>query len=260
MELSVCIVVRDEERLLPQAVASVREHATQVVVVDVGDERLARARLGDAPGLLLEEHPGATALAGWERALGLATGEWLLCMASSERMSPELARKLEVLEANGQLRGMAGFTVRRHHWVLGRRMRTMGLGNDEPLRLLRREGTRPRPGGLEAGFAPGPGPVGRLAEALERSALPGIDDFLRAADRRTRDRLLREGIHLERRRLATAGLATWSRLYLGQGGWREGLPGALWAGLVAGEAFMLEMRRWIAAQGRDAGLGDGPGA
>jgi GT2 family glycosyltransferase/tetratricopeptide (TPR) repeat protein len=92
--VSACLIVKDEEEMLPDCLESVRDAVDEIVVYDTGssDATVAIARAA-----------GATVVEGvWEdsfatarnAALGHATGEWILSIDADERLKarPELFR------------------------------------------------------------------------------------------------------------------------------------------------------------------------
>jgi tetratricopeptide (TPR) repeat protein len=89
--LSLCLIARDEERMLPGCLASVRGLADEVVVVDTGSRDGTReiavragARVYDRPWDDDFSAPRNLALAG-------ATGDWVLQLDADERLAPGAA-------------------------------------------------------------------------------------------------------------------------------------------------------------------------
>jgi tetratricopeptide (TPR) repeat protein len=92
--LSVAMIVRDEESLLPDALRSVRQVADEVVVVDTGSR--------DATPRVVRDHGGRLVMSPWQddfsharnRALEVVTGDWILWLDAGERLSPRCAPRL----------------------------------------------------------------------------------------------------------------------------------------------------------------------
>ena len=86
--LSLCLIARDEEALLPGCLASVQGVVAEIVVVDTGSAD-ATPRIAREAGALLVEHPWADDFAAARNAaLDAATGDWVLVLDADERLAP----------------------------------------------------------------------------------------------------------------------------------------------------------------------------
>jgi tetratricopeptide (TPR) repeat protein len=86
--LSVCMIVKDEERNLPRCLGSIKKAADEIVVVDTGsrDDTVEIARkLGAKLGYFEWCDDFAAAR---NHALSLATGDWVLIMDADDEMAP----------------------------------------------------------------------------------------------------------------------------------------------------------------------------
>lgn len=134
LSLTVIILTRDEARHLPRALASIREIAERVVVVDSGstDGTLAIAR---EAGASIHERAWVNHAEQFQWALDNAaiTTQWVMrldadewlgedCIANLRAMLPELPADV------------AGVSLDRRHYFMGRWIRH---GGRNPLRLLR---------------------------------------------------------------------------------------------------------------------------
>jgi tetratricopeptide (TPR) repeat protein len=104
--LSVTMIVRNEAAMLPDALASVRDVADEIVVVDTGstDDTVAIAR---AAGAKVVDFPWTGSFADARNAsLDNATGDWVLCIDADERLEhghgPALRRALGRTELAAQ--------------------------------------------------------------------------------------------------------------------------------------------------------------
>jgi len=89
--LSVCLIVKDEERMLAQCLCSVRALAAQIIVVDTGstDRTIEVARQGGAE---VHYFPWCDDFsAARNAALEHATGDWILSLDADEELMPEQA-------------------------------------------------------------------------------------------------------------------------------------------------------------------------
>jgi len=246
MTLSVIIITRNEEDKLAGALASVRELADEIVLVDTGstDSTLAIARA--EKNLRLLEAPFEDFSQAKQRALDEAQKEWVLALDADERVSSELARKIRQLEANQQLVGMGGFRLRRRNFVLGRQMTSMGLERDTQLRLFRRAEARYNGHLVHEGVTLPPGTaIGLLNEPLDHYTFGGVDSYLRKMDLYTTPEIREGSRSFDTWHLITSPPSTFCRVYFFRGGWRDGFPGFLWASLTVLGRFLRDVKLWI---------------
>jgi hypothetical protein len=96
--LSACVIARDEERRLPDCLASLG-FCDEVVVVDSGS-RDRTVEIAREAGARVIEHPWRGFAVQRNVALDHASGDWALEVDADERVSKELAREIrELLEA-----------------------------------------------------------------------------------------------------------------------------------------------------------------
>lgn len=91
MRLSVCLIVRNEAHTLPSCIASVRDIADEILVVDTGSSD-GTAELAQELGCRVFFHQWADDFAAARNiALSHAQGEWILSLDADERLlTPEL--------------------------------------------------------------------------------------------------------------------------------------------------------------------------
>jgi len=131
--LTVTIIAQDEERDLPDCLAS-GSFADEIILVDSGSRDRTRD-IARAAGAKVFENPwpGDAPQKGF--ALERATGDWVLNLDADERCSPELRSALPAAMARDDV---DGYQVRFQTWLLGRRARFGGLQGERHLRLFRR--------------------------------------------------------------------------------------------------------------------------
>jgi glycosyltransferase involved in cell wall biosynthesis len=85
--LTLCLIARDEEALLPACLASVRGVVDQIIVADTGStDRTAALAL--QAGAEVIDHPWQSDFsAARNAALSAATGDWILVLDADERLS-----------------------------------------------------------------------------------------------------------------------------------------------------------------------------
>ena len=134
--LSVILITRNEEANLGDCLASLEGIAREIVVVDTASQdrtlEIARnygaiiAEPSDWPGFGPQKN----------RALGLATGEWVLSLDADERLTPAL--RSEILTAMNHSAHIDCFAIPRLSWYCGRFIRHSGWSPDFVERLFRR--------------------------------------------------------------------------------------------------------------------------
>jgi glycosyltransferase involved in cell wall biosynthesis len=239
--LSAILITRDEAADLPDCLASLA-FCDEIVVVDSGstDATVAIAEGAGARVTVTSDWPGFGPQK--QRALDLATGDWVLSIDADERIPADLAAEIRAAIAGGGAE--AGFRLNRRSSFLGRFLLHGGWYPDRILRVARREAARFTPDRVHERLVV-EGPVGDLSVDMVHHSYRSIDEVLdkgrryalaSAAERRARGK---------RGGLATALLrATWAflRHYLLKQGFRDGAHGFVAALAKAQETFW----RWLA--------------
>ncbi|MDO8772087.1 MAG: glycosyltransferase family 2 protein [Burkholderiaceae bacterium] len=136
--LSVILITKNEEANILECLTSI-SFADQVIVVDNGstDNTVAIARTAGASVLQTEDWPGFGAQK--NRALALATCDWVLSIDADERVSVQLADQIQVV-----MRGpkAAAYHIPRLTQFCGQWIRHCGWTPDYVLRLFKRESAR----------------------------------------------------------------------------------------------------------------------
>ncbi len=134
--LSVILITRNEEANLDDCLASLEGIAQQIVVVDTNssDRTLEIAQKHGASISQPADWPGFGPQK--NRALGLATSEWVLSLDADERLTPAL--KSEILTAIHHSAHVDCFAIPRLSWYCGRFIRHSGWSPDYVDRLFKR--------------------------------------------------------------------------------------------------------------------------
>jgi (heptosyl)LPS beta-1,4-glucosyltransferase len=246
-QLTVAMIVRDAADQLPGALESVRGLAATVRILDTGSTDSTAAKASEFAGVELRQRPD---FPGFGRAkqevLDLCTTDWIFFLDADERVDAQLAAAIRhAVEADDPAR--AGWRIRRNNHVLGRRMGSMGLDRDTPLRLFRRGAARVSPT-LVHEVIEVDGPVGMLEGGLDHYSLTSLDSYLRKIDHYTTLELRQRPRPLRVWHLVLVGPGTFLKWYIFRSGWRDRVPGLVWAGLTAISRFMRDMKVWIAQQ------------
>ena len=134
--LSVILITRNEEANLDDCLASLEGIAQQIVVVDTNssDRTLDIAKNHGATISQPLDWPGFGTQK--NRALDLATGEWVLSLDADERLTSAL--KSEILTAIHHSAHVDCFAIPRLSWYCGRFIRHSGWSPDYVDRLFKR--------------------------------------------------------------------------------------------------------------------------
>ncbi|WP_368643155.1 glycosyltransferase family 2 protein [Castellaniella ginsengisoli] len=138
MKLSVILIVKNEAERLDACLASV-SFADEIIVLDSGstDETCAIARRHGARVETSADWPGFGPQK--NRALDLATGDWVLSIDADEQVTPELA---QAIQAAVQAPDADAYRIARLSRFCGRWIRHSGWWPDYVVRLFRRNAGR----------------------------------------------------------------------------------------------------------------------
>ena len=134
--LSVILITRNEEANLDDCLASLEGIAQQIVVVDTNstDRTLEIAKSHGAVVSQPTDWPGFGPQK--NRALDLATGDWVLSLDADERLTPAL--RAEIVTAIHHSAHVDCFAIPRLSWYCGRFIRHSGWNPDYVDRLFRK--------------------------------------------------------------------------------------------------------------------------
>lgn len=136
-ELSVVLATFNEEKNLPECLDSVSDLADEIVIVDGSstDKTVEIAKKYGAKVVVTNNLP--IFHINKQKAIDLATKDWVLQLDADERVSPEL--KQEILSTINHLPSTVnGYWIPRKNWFLGRFLMKGGQYPDYTLRLYRR--------------------------------------------------------------------------------------------------------------------------
>jgi glycosyltransferase involved in cell wall biosynthesis len=241
--LAVCVITRDEEDRIGDCLDSV-SFADEVLVVDSGstDRTVALARERGAR-VIVREWPGYAAQKNF--ALEQVAADWVLSVDADERVTPELAAEIRSLLA-APPEGVAGCSMPRRTWYLGRWIRHGGWYPDRKVRLVRRGRGRWEGGHVHERLV-AEGPTRELGGDLLHYTYRDIADHLRTMDRFTTEAA--RGMAERGGRGAVAGMlvaapAKFLKMYLLKAGFLDGLAGFVCAVLGGCAVFLKYAKLW----------------
>jgi glycosyltransferase involved in cell wall biosynthesis len=136
MKLSLTIITKNEEACIRRCIESV-PFADEIIVVDSGstDRTVEICRALGARVVVTDDYPGYGPQK--NRALDLASGDWILSLDADEWLTPELQDEIPRLMTAAP-DAAAGYRMRRLSSFCGRAMRHSGWWPDWVERLVRR--------------------------------------------------------------------------------------------------------------------------
>lgn len=246
LPLSVAIITLNEEANLKRCLDSVRGLASEVIVLDSGSQDKTReVATAFSAKFHTEAWPGHVVQK--NKALGLATMEWVLCLDADEAVSPELAQSIRRALSRQHIEE-SGFEVNRLSFYLGDWVRH-AWHPEWRLRLVRKAAAR------WAGRDPHDrlevdGRTARLEGVLFHYSYADLKDHFQRTIRYAQisaEALARDGCRVRWHHLVLAPWAAFLKRLIVKGGWRDGWRGWIIActamfSVFAKYAFLLETR------------------
>lgn len=176
--LSVVLITRNEIRNIGACLRSVG-FADEVIVVDSGstDGTVEAAHAAGARVVVRSDWPGFGPQK--NRALELATGEWVFSIDADEQVTPELAGRIQSEMHSGKY---DAYTVNRRSNYCGQYMAHSGWYPDRVVRLFRRGSARFSDDIVHERVV-AQGPVGRLQGDLLHDSMPHFESVIDKMDR-----------------------------------------------------------------------------
>ena len=255
MTLSIVIITRDEQAAIRRCLESVA-WAGEIVVLDAGsiDETARIARECGAKVHIASDWQGFGRQK--NRALDLATGDWVLSLDADEWISPELRTEIErVLAAPGD---HAAFRMPRLSSYCGRFMRHSGWWPDYVTRLFRRGQARFSDDLVHERLIV-QGAVGTLRESLLHEAIRDLDEALVKMNAYSTAGALMQLERGGKASLAGAvrhGAWTFFRTYVLRAGFLDGREGFMLAVSNAEGAYYRYLKLMLLRENRGAVSGE----
>lgn len=240
--LSVLIPTKNEELHIGPCVESVR-WADEVVVVDSGStDRTAAIAESLSAKVLVHEYVSSAAQKNW--ALALLENRWVLIVDADERVTPELRAEIErVLE---DPKRADGYWIYRKNYFLGYPIDSAGWQRDKVLRLFDRTKGEYVPLHVHEEVEIR-GRVGHLRERFTHETYRDLDQYFQKFSRYTKwsaEDLKARGVRASAGRLLFRPWLRFLRMYVLEGGFREGRAGIVLCWLAAFSVFTKYARLW----------------
>lgn len=235
MKLSVIIITKNESAHIVDCLKSVA-FAHEFIVVDSGstDNTVALAREFGAKVEITPDWPGFGPQK--NRALDLATGDWVLSIDADERVTPELAREIQAALATPKA---DAYEIARLSEFCGRFIRHSGWWPDYVLRLFKRGTARFNDVAVHERVVP-QGPTLRLTGYFEHYPYANLDALINKINRYSSDAATMMYARGKRATVFSAlghGFWTFVRIYLIRRGFLDGRHGLVLAVTAAAGSF-----------------------
>lgn len=222
--LSVVILVRDEDQMLPGCLARLSFADEVVVVVDDRSTDRSEVIARDAGAVVLI-HPFRSFADAKNAGLDRTSGEWVLFIDADERVSVALAA--EIREALG--RPADAYRIPIVNYFYGSRMQHGGWASERPVRLVRRGAARYTGEIHEVLELLPETKTAELANPIAHFSHRSVVDNLRKtaeyAEIQARDLVARGAPPVTGWTLARVVARELTRRLVRRGGWRDGVPG-----------------------------------
>jgi glycosyltransferase involved in cell wall biosynthesis len=242
LPISVAVVTLNEQENLPRCLESVRELASQMVVLDCGSTDGTKAA-AEKFGAEFHFAPWTGYVSQKNKCLALCSQPWVLCLDADEALTPELAQTIRALFASGEPSAV-GYVVTRRTFYLGDWI-WHSWYPEWRLRLVRRG--RASWTGLDPhDYLQADGPTEKLTGDLLHYSFRDLFDHLQRTIKYSR-------FHWAQL-LISPWLSFLKHLVLRRG-WRDGWRGWLiafskWLDVFAKYAFLLEIERGPSSEKR----------
>lgn len=250
MSLSIIIIAKDEGKFIRRCLESVA-WADEIVMLDSGstDDTVSIARACGAKVQTVNDWPGFGPQK--NRALALATGDWVLSLDADEWVTPEL--RAEIQRSVAAPGNNAAFKMPRLSSYCGRLMRHSGWWPDHVTRLFRRGAARFSEDLVHERLVVH-GVIGILRESLRHEAFVDLDDTLVKMNAYS---TAGARMQLERGEKASLAGAVWHgawtffRTYVLRGGFLDGREGFMLAVSNAEGAYYRYLKLMLLSENRE---------
>jgi glycosyltransferase involved in cell wall biosynthesis len=241
------VITRDEAERLPTCLASLT-WTDEIVIVDAqSTDRTVEIARGFTDRIVVRPWPGFAAQKNF--AAAQARGDWVLSVDADEEVSPDL--RDEIRRVLAEPPAADGYAVPRRNMFWGRWIRHGGLYPDWQVRLFRRGCGRFVERAVHESVEV-TGEVRRLGGPLIHRSYEDIAHFLERANRYSTlasGDLARAGTRVGPAALVLRPLGRFLGMYLLRGGFLDGVPGFLLAGLYAYYVFIRSAKVWENTRG-----------
>lgn len=241
--LSVIIITKNEQAHLAECIASVN-FADEIIVLDSGstDDTCAIARRMGAQVYHTTHWPGFGPQK--NKALDLATKEWVLSIDADERVPAELAREIQAVLAQAEA---DAYSVARLSCFGERWIRHSGWWPDRLVRLFKREKGRFKDVAVHESVLV-EGDTKALKGHLVHYPYSDLESLMEKTNRYSSAAAL--ALHKKGTKISLLGIGakafwTFIRIYILRRGFLDGKEGFILAGIAASGSFLRYSKLWF---------------
>jgi glycosyltransferase involved in cell wall biosynthesis len=246
-ELQVLVTTHNEERNLPDCLASVAGWTGRTLVVDsFSRDDTAQVAAEAGADFIQREYLSPADQKNW--ALDQLDPGWVLILDADERVSAALREEIETVLDTPE---HEAYWIPRRSRFLGKEIRHAGWDRDGVTRLIKRDAGRYRDA-LVHEVMECRGSVGRLAAPLEHESYHDVDDYLERMLRYSRSgarQMHREGRRAGAAKILFRPLFRFLRMFVWQCGWRDGRHGFLLCALSGLQVGIKHALHWALSRG-----------
>ncbi len=239
--LSVIILTRNEEKHIRDCIASVRDFADEILVLDsLSTDRTVE--FSREAGVRVESRPFDNYPAQRNHAIDLARGDWIFFIDADERAVPQVGQEI-LSRITDHDSHVVGYWIPRRNIIFGKEIRYTGWSPDYQPRVLKKGSARFDPAREVHELILWNGEVSYLREPLIHYNYETLAQFRAKQIKYTKyeaEIWFAEGKRARWRGAIGQPLREFFRRYISLQGWRDGGHGLLLSTLMAYYAFV----RW----------------
>ena len=242
MNVSLVMIVKNEEKNLAKCLNSVENLVDEIVIVDSGstDKTIEIAKTFGAK-IFKREFDSFSNQKNY--ALSIATNEWVLHLDADEVLSKELVEEIKFVIINTKL---DGFYLIRTNFFLGKQMKYSGINKEYRLRLAKKSVSK-YVGGIIHEELIVNGKVGKLKNIMIHNSYPTISSYFNKLEQYTTlgaKKLLETNKKAKVIDIVFKPPFEFIKRYILKCGFLDGIRGFIWAVLYAFYTFIKYIKLW----------------
>lgn len=235
--LTLAMIARNEAHDLPSCAESVKGLVSEIVLVDSGStDNTPEVAKGLGAKVSFHDFDGYASQK--NRALAMASNDWVLHLDPDERLSPELKTELEAMFAAGEPQYDA-YNIPYANYFLGKHLKHGGLGREKHIRLFRRSKAAFGGGLVHEGIEVN-GTVGMLKGRIIHNSYPTLEEYFEKFNRYTS--FAAEKMYAAGKRFSWLNVAAvpyeFAKRYILRFGFLDGFAGLVWSSVSAFYVFV----------------------
>lgn len=242
-QITLALITRNEAHDLPLCLESVKGLTAETVIVDSGstDNTIELAR---SLGAKVEEHEFDGYAPQKNRALDMASHNWVLHLDPDERLTSELKAEIAELFKNSEP-ACDAYNIPYANFFLGKQLRHGGMGSEKHIRLFRRDKARFGGGLVHEGIEVN-GTTGLLQNRIEHNSYPTLEEYFEKFNRYTT--FAAEKMHQSGKKFSALKVLAvpyeFAKRYILRFGFLDGFAGLVWAAVSAFYVFVKYAKLW----------------